>query len=950
MKLVFSPSPVFPFSRFFILSVAATLLITQVSAQVVEIPDPNLEKAIRETLNIPNNNSITHQEMLRLTSLRIESPDLKYLTGLKHATNLEHLSLGEVGMVSDLTPLSNLTSLQRLNVAGNQISDIRPLAGLIHLRTLALWDNQLQNIAPLANLTALTYLDLSGNHVESFQPLIPLIHLRTLRLANSQIEDITLLQNLTSLVRLTVSHNQITHVSPLAGLINLTFLNLRNNRISDLNPLANLTALETLRLDINAITDITPLTGLKNLKELRIADNPIHDFTPLAELEGVELDIEIDFNKLDQLNLIVKVPDPNLRQLIRDALSLPDGESLTQGQMLQLTRLDTDGNRGITDLTGIEYATNLRWLSLDHNPIADISPLASLTKLKTLNLSICEIVDLNPLRNLKNLTIIFLGFNQISDISPLAGLTNLTDLDLESNQISDISPLAELTNLTNLELCRNLIIDFSSLANLNNLRQLWIEHNPGDDFSPLQGLNLTNFRYDVVCDFPPYPLVQERIANRSFPSVFAAWGGLGWSPVVNRQDLSDTEQLALHDFHWSPRFSVTWDRTPTEPSYGLATQLAGNLDRSREQRQQRLQLNPNMVFIAHLLIHGHSNLNIYPPDSDFWLKDAQNQIIKNKSDQYLINFLKPEVQDLIVKRIVAVERCGLYDGVFIDGFNKNGMGFIGRNSHPVTDEEIIQVLLKIFRAVRAQTRDDFLIIVNANDSKPTRFTELINGTFMETGKDHPGGYTYDSLRNLESVLLWAEENLREPQITCLEGAGMSIEPPDGPNNRRWMRAFTTMSLTHSDGYVLYTDGQRDLGTGDHLHLWHDFWDTDLGYPVGGKAQPYQGIEGTFIREFTNGWAVYNRSGTAQTITLPASATPVSDRGNNAASQTHLLPDLDGEIYLKGPTPADVNGDGRINILDVLQVANNLGQTAPDPNGDGVVDILDLVFVAQQFSQ
>ena len=191
--------------------------------------------------------------------------------------------------------------------------------------------------------------------------------------------------------------------------------------------------------------------------------------------------------------------------------------------------------------------------------------------------------------------------------------------------------------------------------------------------------------------------------------------------------------------------------------------------------------------------------------------------------------------------MIAVERCGLYDGILIDGFNKNGLGFIGRNRHPATDEEIIQAILNIFRAVRAQTRDDFLIIVNANDSKPTRFTELINGTFMETGKDHPGGYTYDSLRNLESVLLWAEENLREPQITCLEGAGMSIEPPDGPNNRRWMRAFTTMSLTHSDGYVLYTDGQRDLGTGDHLHLWHDFWDTDLGYPVGEKPNPIRAL-------------------------------------------------------------------------------------------------------------
>ena len=106
----------------------------------------------------------------------------------------------------------------------------------------------------------------------------------------------------------------------------------------------------------------------------------------------------------------------------------------------------------------------------------------------------------------------------------------------------------------------------------------------------------------------------------------------------------------------------------------------------------------------------------------------------------------------------------------------------------------------------------------------------------------------------------------------------------------------------------------------------------------------------FIREFTNGWAVYNRSGQAQTISLPESATPVSDRGSNDASTTHLLPDLDGEIYLTTKSFADVNGDGRVNILDLVQVANSLGKSTPDPNGDGVVNILDIVFVAQQFSQ
>ena len=42
---------------------------------------------------------------------------------------------------------------------------------------------------------------------------------------------------------------------------------------------------------------------------------------------------------------------------------------------------------------------------------------------------------------------------------------------------------------------------------------------------------------------------------------------------------------------------------------------------------------------------------------------------------------------------------------------------------------------------------------------------------------------------------------------------------------------------------------------------------------------------------------------------------------------------------------DVNGDGVVNILDLVIVANGLGKTEPDINGDGIVNILDLVAVA-----
>ena len=593
---------------------------------------------------------------------------------------------------------------------------------------------------------------------------------------------------------------------------------------------------------------------------------------------------------------LLEIPDPNLRQAIRETLQLPDGVPITQQEMLRLRDLDA-AKREITDLTGLEYAINLKGLGLYHNPITDISPLSHLTQLDGFNLWGCRIVDLNPLRNLKNLTGIILGNNQIADFSPLANLVNLEELRINDNFGVDISPLAHL--------------------------------------------NLTDFRYDQICDTEPLlPPVRERIETRSFPSVHQAWDN-----IVGLDHLTSDQRYALHDLHWSPFFGLGWQKTATEPTYGLATSLSGNLARAREIRQRRLDHNPNMVFLVETRIHNHLRPEAFPPDSDFWLRDAQGNIVKNAFNEHLINFLKPEVQDLIIKRIVAVARCGLYDGVMMNGFFLNGAGFLGRHLHAATDEEIITATENILRAVRSQVRDDFLILINTDRTQATRYTEYVNGSFIDAFREYDGGYTHHGLASIESTLLWSEENLRLPHINCVEGWGMTIEPPDGINNRRWMRVFTTMSLTHSDGYVLYNFNGNIFSDPHHRHLWYPFWDANLGQPVGPKAQLYKNIEGLFIREFTNGWAVYNRSGNAQTISLIASAIPVSDRGNNAASMTHQLPDLDGEIYLTTKSFADVNGDRKVNVLDLVKIANGFGKSDPDPNGDGVVNILDLVFVA-----
>ena len=64
-----------------------------------------------------------------------------------------------------------------------------------------------------------------------------------------------------------------------------------------------------------------------------------------------------------------------------------------------------------------------------------------------------------------------------------------------------------------------------------------------------------------------------------------------------------------------------------------------------------------------------------------------------------------------------------------------------------------------------------------------------------------------------------------------------------------------------------------------------------------------------------------------------------------------LHEIDLTVEERPPT-GDVNGDGRVSILDLVLISQQLGQNVPvnspvDLNGDGVVSILDIVLVAQK---
>ncbi len=117
--------------------------------------------------------------------------------------------------------------------------------------------------------------------------------------------------------------------------------------------------------------------------------------------------------------VVVNFPDPGLEAAVRSEIGIPSAPindyDLVGTGFTQLFAPFA----GISDLSGLEYCTDLSALYLYSNEISDISALVGLT----------------------NLIDVWLDYNQISDISPLAGLTNLEWLYLQFNQISDVGAL-----------------------------------------------------------------------------------------------------------------------------------------------------------------------------------------------------------------------------------------------------------------------------------------------------------------------------------------------------------------------------------------------------------------------------------------------------------------------------------------------------------------------------
>jgi len=185
---------------------------------------------------------------------------------------------------------------------------------------------------------------------------------------------------------------------------------------------------------------------------------------------------EIQNQKPRPVDVLVNIADPYLRAAIGEALGKPvttgyDGQPVMKApifasELAELTRLDL-GSRGILDLSGLEYAINLRTLNLTGNSVTDISALrpgrvlsgeaagnlVGMPQLEALALDATTVEDLLPLETLANLRLLSMDRFVLttSDEGPLQAEYFELDAGAGPAQFPDWSALEPYVTRTDLQ-------------------------------------------------------------------------------------------------------------------------------------------------------------------------------------------------------------------------------------------------------------------------------------------------------------------------------------------------------------------------------------------------------------------------------------------------------------------------------------------------------------------
>ncbi len=641
----------------------------------------------------------------------------------------------------------------------------------------------------------------------------------------------------------------------------------------------------------------------------------------------------------------VYIPDANLRAAIAEELGKTRNAPITYEEMAELGRLEAD-DKGISDLTGLEFATDLHQLNVGHNQnISDLSPIAGLLNLTGLSINDNSISDLSPLSELTNLSYINISHNQISDLSRLESLKNLDTFHSWGNFLSDLSPLVKLTemNLRKIDICGG-NPDISTLKRAKNLKELYLRDTKVSDQDISALGDLTNLTRLSVAE------------NRNLSNLapLAGLTNLEWLKL-DTCNISDISALAgLTNLKWvSLEHNNISDFSPLD---GL----------------------PETTTIIDLRNPGAS-IQPGPPIAGPWLwVITPIDTPKDWADWSGIDFLSEmsdgEATEVKIAMNGAVKDKPIGNSVWTaheispERNNINEMANLTGLGEGDIDFHIAYGSTSL---ISPQDQETHIFFRAGYGGKVYLNGELVAKTFRWfTAPDGYGTVVPVTLKqgtNFLFIIIYGDENAWTGSVAFKAGTAYLVSV-----NPRIEYSVSKPVIHTGDTFML------DLSV-ENIHGLAG-WQFDIAFdPKVFKAIEVN--EGDFLK--TGGATTFFQKGrinnTTGRIRGLRSASLSKDGGSGTgvllsvtfsaktegdtriALQNVEFGSTTGEAIAAGPhetaivveggrVPGDINRDGKVSILDIILVAQRFGENVPantdvDMNGDGKVSILDLIIVA-----
>ena len=566
-------------------------------------------------------------------------------------------------------------------------------------------------------------------------------------------------------------------------------------------------------------------------------------------------------------------------------------------------------------------------------------PQASLAKLTTLSLKNKEIANLTGLQQATQLTELYLSDNQISDITPLAQLTQLTLLNLWNNLIEDTSLLKQLLR-ENPKL--NISTDMPIVVTEpGGSTDLYFANDASIQRVSFDG----TYRQNIVIGLTvPRGITLDVAGGKIY------WTNAEWTSQIQRANLDgSTVETILHDEELNYPKDIAVDVV------GGKIYWTNVGDRAKDGSIQRANLDGTNVqnVVTGLDHYAIGGIAVDAAGGKVYWTNAGSSGDPDKIQR--ANLDGTNIEDIIVARLenpagivldVASGKIYWTAGDKIQQANFNGTNvqdIVTGLENP--DGIALDVASgKIYWTERKQV-DDSLSSWSEDGYTHKIQRANLDGTNVQN--------IISGLTALRSIALNSSSTLTnqlELTPTPSKSTIVQIHPVSVASPAIGQQLELSLNITGGETVAGYqatvqfdTTALRytSSANGDYL-------------PAGAFfVEPK--VEGNLVKLNAASLAgESNGDGTLATLTFEVIAVKASTLAlsnvllTDSAGKTSVPQLENAEITEPTGLKEDVNGDGQINIADLVLVASNLGKTGQntaDVNGDGTVNIADLVLVA-----